>query len=393
MLSISDLQNRFQFQTKTEIRSTGAGRKKGGVYICIVQQKFIYVGITENTLTQRILEHLRHPKTRFTKLINELDERDVLWALVEILPFNKGQSRSLYREDLGEAERVWIKSVGAYGTEHGLNETSGGKGTTDVIRSEEWIEQTRERKRNLYKDEEQRRKQSVANKEAHRLNPKIAEEHSLRQKERFNGAEGNKERERVSEGMKSFLKSPINLAQHSWDRGGRPFVMVGKDGLRGAFLNNAECARLLEFSSSSHVSRCLKNPGKAHKGNIAIKIGLGMLYEEVLELAISGNYDINNPLAQGYFNDEQQVQAWERGGRPFILANAEKVIGIFLDIEYAYRKTGVKVDEIALRDGRHWIHDHYVGIPVLNGITKEKTIKAANEILQTSNYQSSRMED
>jgi hypothetical protein len=382
MISINDLKSQFQFQTKTEVRSTEAGRIKGGVYICIVQHRFIYVGITENTLTQRILEHLRHPKTRFTRLINKLEEQDVLWALVERLPLKEGQSRSLYREDLGEAERCWIKRVGAYGTEHGLNETSGGKGTTDIIRSAEWIEKTRERKHNLYKSAEQRRKQSAANAEAHRLNPKIAEEHSLRQKERYNGVGSGTERARVSEGMKSFLKIPTNLAQHSWDRGGRPFAIIGRSGLRGAFLNNSECARLLDFSSSSHVSKCLKNPGKAHKGNIAIKIGLGMLHEEILELAVSGDYDINNPLARGYSNDEQQIQAWQKGGRPFILANTDEIIGIFLDVECAERKTGVKVDEIALKEGRHWICDHCIGIPVLNGITTEDAMTLVKSMLQ-----------
>ena len=353
------------------------------MYICIVQNRFVYIGITENTFTQRILEHLRHPKTRFTRLINKLDEHDVLWALVERLPLKEGQSRRLYKEDLGEAERFWIKSVGAYGTEHGLNETSGGRGTTDIIRSAEWIEATRERKFNLYKSTEERSKQSVANAEAHRLNPKIAEEHSLRQKEKYNGTLGDKERSRVSEGMKSFLKTPTNLAQHSWDRGGRPFTIIGRNGLRGAFLNNSECARLLEFSSSSHVSKCLKNPGKTHKGNIAIKIGLGMLYEEILELAVIGEYGMNNPLAHGYFNDEKQVDAWQKGGRPFILANTEEIIGIFLDVEFAQSKTGAQIDEIALREGRHWICDQCIGIPVMNGITTNDAMKAIKNIAQT----------
>jgi hypothetical protein len=383
MISIQELQKQFAFQTKTAVRSTDAARTKGGVYACIVQQRFVYIGITENSLTQRILEHLRHPKTRFTKLIHKLEEKDVLWALVERCPFKDGQSRSLYREDLGEAEKRWIKRVGAYGTEHGLNETSGGKGTTDIVRSPEWVKETRERKRNLYSNPEQRRKQSAANAEAHRLNPRIAEEHSLRQKERYNGAGGKDERARVSEGMKSFLRSPMNLAQHSWDRGGRPFAIVGRSGLRGAFLNNSECARLLEFSSSSHVSKCLKNPGKAYKGNIAIKIGLGMLHEEILELAVSGDYEISNPLARGYFSDEQQVQTWQKGGRPFILANTEEIIGIFLDIECAQIKTGANVDEIALREGRHWICDHCIGIPVLNGITTEDAMKAVKNAART----------
>jgi hypothetical protein len=380
MITIQDLRSQFRFQTKTEVRSSETGRTRGGVYICIVQNRFVYVGITENTLTQRILEHLRHPKTRFTRLVNKLKEHDVLWALVERVEFKEGQSRSLYREDLGEAEKCWIKRVGAYGTEHGLNETSGGKGTTDIIRSAEWIEETRQRKRNLYKNTDQRRKQSAANAEAHRLNPRIAEEHSLRQKERYNGIGSDEERERVSEGMKSFLKSPTNLAQHAWDRGGRPFVMIGRSGLRGAFLNNSECARILEFSSSSHISKCLKNPGKAHKGNIAIKTGLGMLHEEILELALSGDYNINNPLAQGYFNDEEQMRAWQKGGRPFILANTEEIIGVFLDIECAERKTGAKVDQTAIREGRHWISDHFIGIPVLNGVTTEDAMNAVRNI-------------
>jgi len=86
----------------------------------------------------------------------------VLWGFVERVEFKEGQSRSLYREDLCEAENCWIKRVGAYGTELGVNETSGGKGTTDIIRSAKWIEETRQRKRNLYKNADQRHKQSAA---------------------------------------------------------------------------------------------------------------------------------------------------------------------------------------------------------------------------------------
>jgi len=162
MINIQDLRSQYRFQTKTEVRSLETGRTRGGVYICIVKNRFVYVGITENTLTERILEHLRHPKMRFTRLVNKLEEQDVLWALAERVEFKEGQSRSLYREDLCEAEKCWITRVGAYGTEHGLNETSGGKVTTDVIRSAEWIEETRQRKRNLYKNADQRHKQCAA---------------------------------------------------------------------------------------------------------------------------------------------------------------------------------------------------------------------------------------
>lgn len=373
---LSQLQVKYKFLTLTEIRRRDTGRTRGCVYACIVKQRFIYVGITENTLTQRILEHLRHPKTRFTRMINGLREEDVLWTLLEHHPFSSENSKRIYREDLGEAERKWIRELGAFNTDYGLNETAGGKGTTEIKRSEEWIEKTKIRKRELYSDVEKRKMQSRANAEAHRLNPNISAEHSIKQKERYNGSNAEAERQKVSEGMKAYLNDTKNLAQHAWDRGARPFIAINSKGLQGFFLNKNECARKLGFSSSSHISKSLKNPGKTHKGNLFIEVGMGMTYEKILEISLGYSGDLVQEKSAEY--DRVLKDAWDQGERPFVVVKAGYISGVFLSRFLCAEQLEIDVDTM-----RNWdiketlVIDNLSFVPAGIGLTTQEILEQA----------------
>ena len=63
--TIEELLKIHKFLTFKEIRSSQIGREKGCVYLCIVRNKYIYVGVTQNNLTQRILEHKNIQKLNF----------------------------------------------------------------------------------------------------------------------------------------------------------------------------------------------------------------------------------------------------------------------------------------------------------------------------------------
>lgn len=281
---VSRLLSKYKFRSLTDLRSSSVGRLRGCVYVCLVQGKYLYVGITENTLVTRVLEHLRHPKTLFTRKIHDLPEQEVLWTSVEQHEFIIGYSKAIYREDLAEAERRWIARLQTFGTPHGLNETSGGKGTRDMQRSDEWKQENRDAKRKLYSDPEKRRQQSIANSEAHRLNPNLASEHSQKQFERYNGKNALIERQKVSIGMKQHLADQERLADHSWRRGSRPFVVVDHSGLRGVFLSASECARRLGMTNSK-IGQALSGSRTGHKGCVFIYIGLGKTLDELMNEA------------------------------------------------------------------------------------------------------------
>lgn len=273
--TIEKLLEDHNFLSFKEIRSSQTGREKGNVYLCIIRDKFIYVGVTQNNLTQRILEHKRHPKTKFSRLLAECNDAEINWAIVE---------KHTSRDELSKAEKTWIARVGAFGTEHGLNETSGGTGTSEYTHSQESNAANSQRKKEYFADPKNRKKLSLANAEAHNLNPQIALEHSLNMKQKFNGAEGKIAREKVAIGMQNYLKETDNLESHSWDRGARPFVVVSKDGIQGFFLSLNECSRKLDMNSS-HISSVLSGRRKSHKGNVFIYIKLGMTTYEILKIA------------------------------------------------------------------------------------------------------------
>ena len=375
---LQQLQNKYRFFNLSEIRACEIGRTKGCVYACIVKQQFIYVGITENTLTQRILEHLRHPKTKFTRMINGLNEEDVLWTLLEHLPFFLENSRRLYREDLGEAEKRWIRELGAFNTSYGLNETAGGKGTAEIKRSEEWIKNTKKRKKEIYSDAKKREMQSRANAEAHRLNPNIAAEHSLKQKDRYNGSNATTERQKVSEGMKTYLTDPDNLAQHAWDRGARPFIAINAKGIQGFFLNKNECARKLGFSSSSHISKSLKNPGKTHKGNLFVEVGMGMTYEKILEVSLG--YSSHNFEEKSTDYDRFLKEAWEQGERPFVVVQEGSILGAFLSRHVCAEQLKIDINSILnweIREALSFEDSSF--IPIGIGLTTQEILSSEQQ--------------
>ena len=272
---IDKLLDEYDFFTIKEIRSNQIGRDKGNVYLCIIKKKFLYVGITQNNLTQRILEHKRHPKTKFSKLLGECNQDESLWTVVE---------RHNSKKKLSLAEKNWIKKVGSFGNDYGLNETSGGAGTSDYSHSLDSVAANSQRRKEFFSDPKNRRNQSFSNTEAHRLNPNIGMEHSKYMKERFSGEEGNIEREKTAEGMRNYLSKIDNLERHSWDRGARPFVAVSESGIQGFFLSASECAKKLEMNVS-HISSALNGRRKSHKGNVFIYIKLGMTAHEILKIS------------------------------------------------------------------------------------------------------------
>lgn len=283
-MNINQLLQAFHFSNLQGIRSDGRGRTKGCVYACIIGKKYIYVGITENSLTQRILEHRRHPTTKFSRLLGASKEEDILWGILEVYPNKHDKPNSLYKEELGNLEKKWIKKLGSFSSKFGLNSTTGGKGTEDYTLSPESIHNMTKRQKKRFEDPAERRKTSIASRDAHRLNPKIAEEHSQFMTDRFNGSDAEREREKVAEGMRKHLSTLKNREIHSWKRGSRPFVVVSRSGIQGFFLSSRECARALNMLNEK-IGMALSGKRNSHKGCVFILIGLGMTHEEIMTAA------------------------------------------------------------------------------------------------------------
>ena len=216
-----------------------------------------YIGITQQTLQTRKLEHLRRSKSGSTKAfhnaIRKYGEENIKWEVIDKVDT---------WEKLEEIEMLYIQKFDTY--RNGYNMTLGGDGTIGYKYSEEQVEANRKRRKEYFKNPKNIEKQSKANLLAHQRNPNQAKEHSKFQKKRF---EDEKEREKVAEGMRKYLSEEERLRIHSIERGAKPF-QVYKDGeLIGEWLTQNQCARDLGVNVS-HLNHCLHGKRKQHKGYI-----------------------------------------------------------------------------------------------------------------------------
>jgi group I intron endonuclease len=214
-----------------------------------------YIGITQQTLQTRKLEHLRRSKSGSTKAfhnaIRKYGEENIKWEVIDKVDT---------WEKLEEIEMLYIQKFDTY--RNGYNMTLGGDGTIGYKYSEEQVEANRKRRKEYFKNPKNIEKQSKANLLAHQRNPNQAKEHSKFQKKRF---EDEKEREKVAEGMRKYLSEEERLRIHSIERGAKPF-QVYKDGeLIGEWLTQNQCARDLGVNVS-HLNHCLHGKRKQHKG-------------------------------------------------------------------------------------------------------------------------------
>ena len=187
--------------------------------------------------------------------------------------------KSKDNEELIREEKKWIGVLQSNEEEHGYNLTEGGEGTTGFKFTEEQRKENSTRRKAFFEDPENRRKQAKSNTLAHLNNPKQGQEHSKFQSERFNGANAEVEREKIADGMREYLAEDEKLLVHTFQRGGRPFLVLRENVPVGVFAVAAECARRLDLDTAK-ISLCLKGSRKSHGGFTFSPIGLGTMFEE-----------------------------------------------------------------------------------------------------------------
>ena len=246
------------------------GSIAGVVYVALTPSEKVYVGKTVNPLIQRIKEHERHSTYPIEAAIKKYGKDNVRWGIL----FKSKDNEELIRE-----EKKWIGVLQSNEEENGYNLTEGGEGTTGFKYTEDQRKENSTRRKEFFEDPENRRKQSRSNTLAHLNNPKQGQEHSKFQTERFNGPNAQVEREKIADGMSEYLKDDEKLLVHTFQRGGRPFLVLSEDVPVGVFAVASECARQLNLDSSK-ISNCLKGNRKSHGGFTFRPIGLGTMFEE-----------------------------------------------------------------------------------------------------------------
>jgi group I intron endonuclease len=214
-----------------------------------------YIGITITSLKERIRLHVKEANRGshfpFHTAIRKYGAENICWEIIDV---------AMSWEDLCELERKYIAEYDS--KNNGYNMTLGGEGTYGLKYDSEWCAANSKRRKAYFSNQENRYKQSVANKKAHDENPDQAKQHSLFTKKRFTKSE---EREKIAGGMRRFLSDPNNLTVHSIQRGAKPFL-VYKDGkVVGEWLTQWQCARDLGLNVS-HINACLHGTRKSHRG-------------------------------------------------------------------------------------------------------------------------------
>jgi group I intron endonuclease len=237
------------------------GRKKrtdtkGVVYLISFPNGKYYVGITTTSFEERKRSHISHRNTSNLAVHQALKTffGQETWKVIA-----KGDSW----EELTKLEVELIEKYQSYIFKNGYNLTLGGGGTVGYEHDDESKQKNSERKTQYFSNEENRIKHSEATKRAYLNNPKQAMQHSDFSKKRFTD---ENEREKVAEGMRTYLSDEENLRTHCIQRGAKPFFVQTKEGKYiGEWLNQSGCARELNLNKG-HINRCLHGKRKSHKG-------------------------------------------------------------------------------------------------------------------------------
>jgi len=237
------------------------GRKKrtdtsGIVYLITFPNSKKYVGITTTSFKERKQSHISHRNTSGLAVHAALKKfyGSETWEII-------GKADSW--EDLTELEIKLIEHHKSHISENGYNLTRGGDGAVGFEHSDQQRQRNSDAKTRYFESTENRRKHSESTRRAHRANPGQAADHSKFSKERFTDP---KEREKVADGMRSFLSDKDNLELHSIQRGAKPFSVFKVTGeFVGDFFTQHECARELDLYVS-HINNCLHGRRKSHKG-------------------------------------------------------------------------------------------------------------------------------
>jgi len=215
----------------------------GIVYKAICPSNNVYIGITITPLNERKRNHLRAVKNGsklpFHNAIRKYTMKNIKWEIL---------ATSDSWEKLCVLERKFIEEYDSYN--NGYNLTKGGEGTYGLKHTEEWCDRNIKTRKNFFNNPKNREMQSLANKKAHRSNPKQATDHSEFMKKLYKTESA---REKTAEGMRNFLANPENREIHSKQRGAKPFNVFKNNVFVGEWLAQRDCARDLNLNYS-HIT-------------------------------------------------------------------------------------------------------------------------------------------
>jgi hypothetical protein len=255
-----------------ESSNRALGNKEKIIYIAVFPDQKVYVGKTDRRLIERIREHQRHKD-----LVMEIEGSRVDWDKVKwgILDEYKDSI------EMVKKERQWVSHYKSNKADFGFNQTEGGEGTSGFKNSPEQVEANSKRRKEYFKNSKNRKKQSLANKRAHALNPEQAKNHSKFTDQRFNGKDAERERKKTSDGMRTHYDADENRINKAFINGGRPFLVLHRGAAIGCFSIAAEAARVLGVSSA-HISNILNNNGRETTKGYSFKhIGKGVMFKDL----------------------------------------------------------------------------------------------------------------
>lgn len=228
---------------------------KGIVYKATAPNGKSYIGITITNLEERIRCHLKAvmkgSKFPFHSAIRKYGKDKIRWELID---------KASSWEKLCKLERKYIKEFETY--KNGYNLTLGGEGTFGLKHGPEFRLKDSLIRKQYFLNPENRIKQSIANKEAHKNNPAQAKQHSRFMKERY---QKSSERGKTADGMRRYLSNKDNLLKHALVRGARAFLVYYGDKFVGEWIIQSQCAKDLGLSKA-HINHCLYGERKIHKG-------------------------------------------------------------------------------------------------------------------------------
>ncbi|MDC1191172.1 hypothetical protein N8148_03120, partial [Gammaproteobacteria bacterium] len=215
-----------------------------------------YVGITTTSFKERKQNHISHRNVSNLPVHNALVKYkgEVEWKVID-------EANDWI--ELCNLEKKYIKQYKSHISKEGYNLTVGGDGTLGYKHTSINNKNNSARRKEYFKDEINRIKQSEANIKAHKENPNLGKEHSKVMKDFY--SDGSESKKRRKE-MQDYLSVEENLIKHSRQRGAKEFLVYDiNNKFIGEWLTQSQCGRDLKLSVSK-INLCLHGKRNTHGG-------------------------------------------------------------------------------------------------------------------------------
>ena len=226
----------------------------GIIYMCHLPNNKKYIGLTTQSLKERIKGHYSKKVNRpFYNYLKKFKKHEVCWKVLD-------KAENL--EDLKQKEIFYIKKYKTFFFENknGLNLTKGGEGTKGYILNKNQKNILRQRTLEQFSKPENVEKHSQITKNYLLNNPQAKAEHSKRMKKWFQTEVGLNHAKKISKINKQNFKSKKFKIDWLKKRNGilKPFMVFNQNKVHIAtFLIQRHCAKFLNIEYRN-LNACLK---------------------------------------------------------------------------------------------------------------------------------------